>query len=854
MPARRFNTYILTAIVAVGSLLTVSVRSESTFEEITVGFEVPRLVEQDILVQYDGATVYLPVMEIFRLLDINVGSDLDHTRIEGFLYNKDRKYELRPRENKAFVDKSEYPLASADFRFTGTELYLKIDQFKRLFQLEMNFDYTQLRVLLPLNREFPAYQRLARKQLREKLRKTEEALKNLKAIPRKREMFSGGVLDWTLSTNPVGNTGHYADLTMGSMLLGGDLSVSGTGNSETGIQTDQINYRWHYAFDENKYITQAELGNVNPGGMLSRSLDGALFTNRPQLQRTYFQTINLSGKLGPGWEVELYADGKLIDFAQPNASGEYAFSVPIDYGSSDLQLKYYGPSGEIRTEDRHVRVPYTLIPQRQVEYSIAGGKDKLGNANSMYSQAAAYYGVSNRITIGGGADVPISSRIGETPLFAGEATVQVAGNMIANASVAPKHKALFGLNYTSSSSISADVNFSTYSPNKFKNLVGQKFNLTASLSAPIRFGGRYLGLRYAISRDAYELFSATSMNYGFTASVSRFYVNYIGRYKTTQYPTRTVSSLGSQILVSTDLIRFLRPQIRVDYDHTLNTISRLGAYFTRRFLKTGQLSLAYETSPQYKTSGITLNVSFFTSAAFFATRSTYSEHEVTVTQLQRGSVRYDRSAGTVRFDRRNGTGYGSAVVRPFMDLNNDGVLDANEEIIKGLKARISGVGGRPIGRGDLFYYDGLRPYDTYTIQVDATTLDNPMLRPSYENFKVSVNPNVVTTVDVPVVMAADIAGTIDRQTAAGNVGVGGMILHVLNLSNDVITDITTFSSGQYYYLGLLPGKYRAYVDATQMAQSGYESEPASREFEVKSSASGSSVEGISFVLIPAIQR
>lgn len=100
-------------------------------------------------------------------------------------------------------------------------------------------------------------------------------------------------------------------------------------------------------------------------------------------------------------------------------------------------------------------------------------------------------------------------------------------------------------------------------------------------------------------------------------------------------------------------------------------------------------------------------------------------------------------------------------------------------------------------------------------------------------------------------MAADISGTIDRQTAAGNVGVGGMILHVLNLSNDIVTDISTFSSGQYYYLGLLPGKYRAYVDAAQMAQSGYDCEPTFREFEVKPSSEGSSVEGISFVLIPA---
>lgn len=845
--------HIVTIIALALSLPAQKVRGESSFEEITVGFEVPRLVQQDILVQYDGNSVFLPVCEIFRLLDINVGPDLEHTRIEGFLYTKDRKYELRPLENKAIVEKNEYSLSPGDFRFSGTEMYLQIDQFKRLFALEMTFDFSQLRVLLPLNQKFPAYQRLVRKQLRDKLRKTESALKNYKAIPLKREMFSGGVMDWTISANPVGGNGHYADVAMGSMLLGGDLSLSGTGNTQTGLQTDQLNYRWHYAFDANKFISQAELGKVNPGGLLSRSLKGGLLTNKPQLQRTYFQTINISGKLDPGWEIELYSDGKLIDFTRPNAAGEYSFAVSIDYGASDLQLKMYGPNGEIRTEERHVRVPYTLIPRGQFEYSVAGGEDGLSATTNWYSQGTAYFGITNQITAGVGADVPIVGVKNEKPLFDFEATGQITGNVISNASISPGYKYLFGVNYTTPNSLSADLTFTQYGNNPIRNLVGQQYNAALSLSAPLKIGNRYLGLRYYVARDKYKLFGSTSMNYGFTASVSRFYLNYLGRYKSTEYATHAVSSLATQILLSTDLFQFLRPQFRVDYDHTASAVSRVGVYVTRRLFRTGQLSIAYEHSPQYKTSGITLNVSFFTPVAYFATRSQYAEKKVTVTQMQRGSIRYDRAAGTVRMDRRSGTGYGSAVVRPFMDLNNDGVLDNNEEILKGLKARISGVGGRPVGRGNLFYYDGLRPYDTYTIQVDATSLDNPLLRPAYDNFKVAVNPNVVTTVDVPVVMAADISGTVERQTQSGSVGVGAMVLHVINLSNDIATDITTFSSGQYYYLGLIPGKYTAYLDAAQLAQYGYESEPKTREFEVKPSATGSSIEGISFVLKPSVK-
>jgi hypothetical protein len=340
------------------------------------------------------------------------------------------------------------------------------------------------------------------------------------------------------------------------------------------------------------------------------------------------------------------------------------------------------------------------------------------------------------------------------------------------------------------------------------------------------------------------------MNYGMTSTFLRFYGNYVGRYKRTIYPSRKTQSMASQFMLSTDLFSWLRPQFRIDYDHDLNQVSRYGLYLTRRIFKTGQISLSYERSPLYGSDMVMLNLNFFNSISSFSTRAAYSNNEYSMNQMQRGSIRYDRAAGKVRFDRRNGIGYGSAVVRPFLDLNNDGLPNDGEEYLPGLKAKIIGVGGRPVGRGDLYYYENLRPYDSYTISIDQTSLDDPLLKPAFENFRVSVNPNVVTSVEVPVVMAADISGVIERQTSAGKVGVGGIRLKVLNLSKDIVIDIVSFSSGQFYYLGLIPGKYRAYLDPEQLDRYGYRAEPASLEFEVLPSEAGSSVENVSFVLLP----
>ncbi|MBI4644968.1 MAG: efflux RND transporter periplasmic adaptor subunit [Deltaproteobacteria bacterium] len=55
--------------------------------------------------------------------------------------------------------------------------------------------------------------------------------------------------------------------------------------------------------DKASRMTRARVQVNNSGGLLNRSMRGGLITNRPQVQRTYFQTVNLSGPLEPGWEV-----------------------------------------------------------------------------------------------------------------------------------------------------------------------------------------------------------------------------------------------------------------------------------------------------------------------------------------------------------------------------------------------------------------------------------------------------------------------------------------------------------------------------------------------------------------------
>ncbi len=204
------------------------------------------------------------------------------------------------------------------------------------------------------------------------------------------------------------------------------------------------------------------------------------------------------------------------------------------------------------------------------------------------------------------------------------------------------------------------------------------------------------------------------------------------------------------------------------------------------------------------------------------------------------------------FDRNNGVGLGSAVVQPFLDDNYNGRKDEGEEELQGLRAKINGAGGAPRAGNSLYYYNRLRPYDNYIVQIDEYSLDDPQLKPLHDNYSVAVNPNMVTSIEVPVVTASDIMGAVKRVTDVGPVGVGGIKIVIFNVSRDVVTQVDSFNDGEFYYLGLLPGRYRAYIDNDQLESYGYKATPPSIEFEIKPEPGGSTIEAIDFLLSPAL--
>lgn len=840
--------FIILLVTVCGTAMSATV--DQIFEEVPVNFRVRHLINKDIFVQYDGEHIYLPVIEIFNQLDLKIDADLKNKRFKGFVISSKNKYDIDLENLRAEYPGGKLQIPPDQYVLTTTDLFLRTDLYGTFFGIPIQFNFSELQVTLPLNEDFPAYQKLKRSLEHKRLKKEEAALKDVKRLQYKRSLLAGGVLDWSLSASPVGDGTNYFGFSLGSMLLGGDLTVSGTGNSQTGFNEDQLRYRWHYYFDWSPYLSQAEIGDVYTGGILSRGLRGGMITNKPQTSRTYFRTIRVEGQPGPDWEVELYLDRNLVDYTHTDQSGSYEFLVDINYGASLITLKMYGPNGEIKTEEQYVRVPYNIIPKNSLEYTVTFGEGQSQSLNRKYAQAIAYYGLSNKLTIGISGDAPIDRFDDEPFSFAGVATYQLFGNMTMNGTYAPGYAARGALNFNKPSLVSIDGSITKYYENKFRNFITLRQNIMLSLTAPIRIGTQRMNLRYYMTWDKYPNRDIFNINFGGTVSLPRANIYYLGKYQITKYPTSTVNQLISEVFTSLTITRWLRPQFRFTYNHANNELISTGVYFNKRLYKQTQFTFSYERDIPSGTNMFRLSFNMFTDFAGFTTRVASTGDATNVTQTQNGSLRYDNDSKRLILDRYYGVGRSFAVVRPFMDDNLNGRIDNDEKYVDGLKAQIKGGRERKRGKQHLYYYDGLNPYDEQTIRIDPLSLDDPLLKPIYENYEIALNPNVVTAINVPIVIAGEVTGFVTRESEAGDAGQGGINVVFYNLAKESLTEITTFSNGEYFYLGLIPGKYKAYVSPEQLQRLGYRCEPESLEFEMEVVKGGAIVSDLNFKLIP----
>ncbi|HWN82030.1 MAG TPA: hypothetical protein VNM87_08040, partial [Candidatus Udaeobacter sp.] len=391
----------LALLIALGAPAAVpGAAPESPQDDLIIELRVGRVARQTIVAAFDGDHVLIPARPLFELVEIRSSIDA-----EGCL-----RAVRQPQATELFIDGQlafarvgtlALPKEQVLVRQTGGELYLGTDLIAGLLGVRVEVDLAELTVTLDPAEDLPVGRRVARERARAARHGGGTSAIADRVLAEDRDPLAGAVADWGVSVPDVATpqATSYA-LRLGARVFGGGLDLRNTGG--IGAQQD-FDASWIGTWPEHWGWRQLRLGSVLGTGPQPRPVKGIAISSSPFIRPLAFSESEVTGWLAPGWEVELYKNGELVDFGYADERGFYMLKTPIDYGENPIELRAYGPNGEMRELTRAMPVAADRLPPGECEYEATFGACDDGTCDQL-ANLDVRYGLNGRWTVRGGTE------------------------------------------------------------------------------------------------------------------------------------------------------------------------------------------------------------------------------------------------------------------------------------------------------------------------------------------------------------------------------------------------------------------------------------------------------------------
>jgi hypothetical protein len=801
--------------------------------------------------------VYLPVTDVFNFLLIKNIPSADYQSISGFFIEPQAVYRIDKKNNRISYREKIFTLTGDELVLIANTLFLKSDYFGQVFGLDCHYDMYNLSVSITTKIQLPALRDKQLDQMHRNLKTFTGEPKADTAIGRHFTFFNVGTADWLVQLAQANHEKplNWFNLGIGAVLAGGELNLLLNYRNNEPLGLKQQFYKWRYVNNNHAALRQVTLGKLIAASTASLygPVVGVQLTNTPTAYRRSFGNYIISNKTEPGWMVELYINDVLINFTTADGSGFYMFDVPMVYGNSAVKLKFYGPWGEERTSEKILSIPFNFVPLHQFEYTVTAGvvEDKF---KSKFGRANFNYGLSRRITVGGGMEylsgaargkimpyVHAAWRAGERLLVSGEYAYGVRSKWI--------------LNYRLKNNLQFDLSYTRYNKDQTLVLTNYLDEKRMMLSLPLRRKKLTGFTRLTVCQYTFAGGNYKNRKMGNAYTTAEWVVALVKPGVGVNLTTYAVFNDSRSPLVYSNIsfnfrlpagIRFT-PQVQ--YEYRQHTISSVKAEAEKNIFNRCYLNLAYEriniTRPQHSfTIGCRYDLNF--AQSFFSVRK--SSSGTAATQLARGSFLFDGKTKYLAANDQNSVGKGGVVIVPYLDMKVNGRRDAGEPKATGLNLRMNGGHIIHNKKDSTIRITGLEAYMNYFIEFDVNSIGNIGWQLKKQSMQVTVQPNEFTLIEVPVVVYAEVSGNVYITGPAGKKGLGRMIVNIYNSNGELAGRAITEPDGYFSFMGLAPGNYMAQPDPAQLEKLQMVSTATS--FTVNQNPDGDYITGINFILLP----
>ena len=593
--------------------------------------------------------------------------------------------------------------------------------------------------------------------------------------------------------------------------------------------------------------------------------------NRPSL----FDTTQLQGNALPGWDVELYRDGSLIDFKTVGENGRYNFEeIPLTYGSNALEVVLYGPQGQI--ERREFRQNVMAGQMKPGEIQLTGSILNTGSSiielressatNGERINLRADYGISQSLTIGAFADVR-RERV-EDLRFASSSDLE---------SLDKEHVTMQNIGLIARPSLAAiDTEFVGISQNQDEYAVAGSARFS---TLGLNFSGNLAhfskGFVSDIRRSGGSGLSKSEFNLRVDRSLGRFGsvdLDYRKLYFDSGSATEEWVPRWRHRLFGTSVSHTLRLSKRSDIQTTRYRLlgSMRWGDLSNRFqllalgrgfndLKINELSVSTDYRwDSNRSIGLTTRYALASDSVSFSGR--FSQ--------QWGLARLSASAsvnqtGTWSAGLTLSVGLGSRGTRPltflppqnvrggalevnvFQDLDGDGLFSGNDRPVEGVTVAFNERSGETLSdkNGQLLAL-GLPTRRSVEVELDIDSLPDPFLTTSQPRVRFTPRPGYTHRIDMPLQDSAFVSGEISQQGRP----VIGLEVTARRIDGLAKENFLSLSGGYFGFERLAPGEWEIFVDQESLPED-WQSTRAILEIKPGASVTGVEIE----LLPPAIQ-
>jgi outer membrane protein OmpA-like peptidoglycan-associated protein len=842
--------------------------SVSDYDEAFLEFRFRTVVNTFVTGWYKDDAFYLPLSGLFGSLQIDYHWDTSGRQIHGFFIDPDRRYTFNPASRVITIGDDEFQLSSRQLIVRDADFYLTPDVFSEVFGLDFTINFQRMTLTLNTGHILPVEQTDQRRRSRERSGTTAILQPHYDLrFGREKSPLDGMFLDYNLAWNQsmISNyrTGRFG---YGAELLGGDIQgFFSFSNNNTGTRYENRDIRWRYAFDRTD-ISYLAAGEIYSRGLTGNSFYGVQVSNEPIEPRRYFGDYQVSGFAGHDHDVELFVNGRLVSYMNAGETGFYNFSLPVTYGSALVNIRKYGPSGTYSETSRRVNVPVSLLRPGEFTYhadagwlSRTAGRSGFSSGDFM-TQTSAGYGINEFLTLRAGVEYFESSG---SPVLFGSASARVFDQYLFTSDVVPGHFYRFSGNVQYPGFTSVQLAATSWETGSIYNIGRLRNEMQGSLFLPLLRNKLPLSLRLSGTRAGFGTQTMYQYDSGLIARYRR--LNIQAGYRETLFHNSGGTIRQNRMLTGSLFYMFenrpsvpaplrtlmVRAQMRytvqqerfesitLTIDRRLGKFGRFSTGVERNFARRGDfffLSLTFDF-PQLRASG---NVR--------SGRNDYlMNHQV------QGSVGYDSGYNRLVLDNRQNVGQAGAAIRMLItDENGGGTAATGSSVIPAEAIRFRQTTSSRLHDDGVSRVTHLMPYTRYSIEIMTDRIKNPLLIPEFTEFSFVTDPNGFKQIDIPLVMAGEVDGSVTVLDRNGNTsGANGLRVVLFEKNRQTREVLPAYSDGTFYKLGVRPGSYIIYPDSMQLQMLDLTTDPPYIEFDLEALPEGDYAENLHFRLTPA---